>query len=202
MTVVSTKVGEIKAIIIGESSVGKTSLLNVLENGKLVGDIKATVSIDSHTKEVQVNGKKFKLRIYDTAGQERFRSMVSSYYRDVNGIIIVFDVTDRKTFDQVQYWMDEIKKNTQVYTYIVLVGNKSDLDSNRVVTTTEAQEKAQSYKIPYYETSATLGTNVQLLFDEFSKNTVLECSKKGIQLDPSGRASVSQKQGNSDGGCC
>ncbi len=117
-----------------------------------------------------------KLQIWDTAGQERFRTLTSSYYRGAHGIIIVYDVTDRDSFDNVRQWMHEIERFANPGVCKILVGNKCDMEEIRKVTTDEGAELARHFEIPFLETSAKNSINVEQSFITMSKEI-----KKNIQ---------------------
>ena len=115
-------------------------------------------------RTIQLEGKTIKLQIWDTAGQERFRTITSSYYRGAHGIIVVYDVTEMETFNNVKQWLHEIDRYATEGVNKLLVGNKSDLISKRAVDTATAKEFADSLSIPFLETSAKSATNVEQAF--------------------------------------
>merc|ERR1711957_684047 len=120
--------------------------------------------------EYMGEGKTIKLQIWDTAGQERFRTITSSYYRGAHGIIVVYDVTDKESFNNVKHWVQEIEKYAADGVNKLLVGNKCDLQSKRVVTYDEAKELADSLNIHFMETSAKNAHNVEDAFQAMAKN--------------------------------
>lgn len=115
-------------------------------------------------RTTELDGKTIKLQIWDTAGQERFRTITSSYYRGAHGIIVVYDVTDAESFRNVQQWLHEIDRNSGESTRKLLVGNKADLDSRRMVTTAQGKEFADGMGIDFLETSAKTSQNVEQAF--------------------------------------
>ena len=121
-----------KFLLIGNSAVGKSSMLSRYTEDiypENAGDI-STIGVDLKIKTLEIDGKIYKIQIWDTAGQERFRSITASYYRGTHGIAIVYDITDRESFDKIKYWTEEItRNNSNDSVSIVLIGNKSDLEN-------------------------------------------------------------------------
>ena len=121
-------------------------------------------------KKKEIEGKIIKVQIWDTAGHERFRSITYSYYRGANAIIIVFDITDKKSFLSITEWLKQIEKHAKENVFKFLVGNKSDLAEERKVTFEEAKEYADKHDLPYIETSAKEGININELFESSIKS--------------------------------
>ncbi|KAG1218214.1 hypothetical protein G6F35_008499 [Rhizopus arrhizus] len=154
---------------------------------------------------IELEGKTVKLQIWDTAGQERFRTITSSYYRGAHGIIVVYDVTDDDSFQHVKQWLQEIDRYAAEGVNKLLVGNKSDLTDKKVVSTEQANELAESIKIPLLETSAKDATNVEQAFLTMAKqikdrmgSTMQQTQAKSTVKVGQG-ASLEPKQA---GGCC
>jgi len=124
----------------------------------------STIGVDFKIRTIELDGKTIKLQIWDTAGQERFRTITSSYYRGAHGIIIVYDVTDMDTFNNVKQWLNEIERYANENVNKLLVGNKSDMVQKKVVDTAMAQEFASNLRIPILETSAKTASNVEQAF--------------------------------------
>ena len=176
-----------KVLLLGDSDVGKSSLiLRYTEetfNSKLVNSI----GVDFKMKKKEIDGKIIKVQIWDTAGHERFRSITYSYYRGANAIIIVFDLSDKKSFINIIEWLKQIEKHAKENVFKFLVGNKSDLIDERKVTYEEAKKYADEHDLPYIETSAKEGININELFDS-SITTFLNMTKsfggeKNIKLN-------------------
>ena len=159
-----------KVLLLGDTDVGKSSLiLRYTEetfNSKLVNSI----GVDFKMKKKEIDGKIIKVQIWDTAGHERFRSITYSYYRGANAIIIVFDITDKKSFLSITEWLKQIEKHAKENVFKFLVGNKSDLSEERKVTYEEAKEYADEHDLPYIETSAKEGININELFESSIKS--------------------------------
>lgn len=147
-------------ILVGESGVGKTSLLNQYTRGIFQSQVIATVGssvklllgLEYFAKEELIEGRKTKIKLWDTAGQEQYKSLTKNFYRNANGIIIVFDVSNRKSFDAVKEWLQNVKDHSPKETKVVIVGNKLDLE--REVSENEGIFLAQSEKIKYFDCSA------------------------------------------------
>uniref|UniRef100_A0A8C4Y510 RAB1B, member RAS onco family n=1 Tax=Gopherus evgoodei TaxID=1825980 RepID=A0A8C4Y510_9SAUR len=124
----------------------------------------STIGVDFKIRTIELDGKTIKLQIWDTAGQERFRTITSSYYRGAHGIIVVYDVTDQESYSNVKQWLQEIERYASENVNKLLVGNKCDLTTKKVVDYTTAKEFADSLGIPFLETSAKNATNVEQSF--------------------------------------
>mmetsp|Transcript_8234 Transcript_8234/g.8096 ORF Transcript_8234/g.8096 Transcript_8234/m.8096 type:complete len:205 (-) Transcript_8234:43-657(-) len=153
-----------KLLLIGDSGVGKSSILLRFADNTYAESFIATIGVDFKIKTVEVENKVIKLQIWDTAGQEKFRTITSSYYRGAHGIIVVYDVTNRDSFNNVKNWMNEITRYASENVNRLLVGNKSDMEGKKVVTYDEGKELADSFGIPFIETSAKTSVNVEQSF--------------------------------------
>lgn len=168
----------LKVIILGDSSVGKTSLMNQYVSKRFSNQYKATIGADFCTKEVVVDDRVVTMQIWDTAGQERFQSLGVAFYRGADCCVLVYDVTSPNSFKNLDSWRDEFliqanPRDPEHFPFVVL-GNKVDLD-NRQVSTRRAQQWCQSKNdIPYYETSAKEGINVELAFQTIAKNALAQ----------------------------
>lgn len=168
-----------KLLLIGDSSVGKSCFLLRFADDAYVDSYISTIGVDFKIRTVEIDGKTIKLQIWDTAGQERFRTITSSYYRGANGIIIVYDITDMESFNNVKQWLSEIDKYANDSVCKLLVGNKCDLAESRVVDTSVAQAYADEIGIPFLETSAKDSINVEEAFLAMSE--AIKKSKAGSQ---------------------
>ena len=153
-----------RAQLIGDSGVGKSCLLLRFADDTYTGTYISTIGVDFKIRTVELEGKTIKLQIWDTAGQERFRTITSSYYRGAHGIIVVYDVTDMESFEAVKGWLNEIDRYANENVNKLLVGNKSDLTSQKVVDYATAKAFADEIGIPFIETSAKNATNVEQAF--------------------------------------
>ncbi|XP_036142288.1 ras-related protein Rab-37 isoform X2 [Monomorium pharaonis] len=154
-----------KVMLLGDSGVGKTCLLTRFRDGRfLPGNYITTVGIDFRNKVVTVDDTPIKLQIWDTAGQERFRSVTHAYYRDAHALLLLYDVTNKTSFDNIRAWLSEIREHANEDVVIMLLGNKSDCGTERIVKREDGERLAQEYKVPFMETSAKTGLNVELAF--------------------------------------
>lgn len=157
-------------MLVGDSGVGKTCLLVRFKDGAfLAGTFISTVGIDFRNKVVDVDGMKVKLQIWDTAGQERFRSVTHAYYRDAHALLLLYDVTNKASFDSIQAWLTEIQEHAQDDVVLMLLGNKVDSAQERAVKREDAEKLAKDYGLPFMETSAKTGLNVDLAFTAIAK---------------------------------
>ncbi|XP_068082477.1 ras-related protein Rab-37 isoform X2 [Anabrus simplex] len=152
-------------MLLGDSGTGKTCLLIRFRDGLfLSGTYISTVGIDFRNKVVTVDQTKVKLQIWDTAGQERFRSVTHAYYRDAHALLLLYDVTNKTSFDNIRAWLGEIREYSQDDVVIMLLGNKSDCNSERLVRKEDGERLAREYNVAFMETSAKTGLNVELAF--------------------------------------
>ncbi|XP_054134719.1 ras-related protein Rab-37 isoform X1 [Melozone crissalis] len=165
-------------MLLGDSGVGKTCFLLQFKDGAfLSGTFIATVGIDFRNKVVAVDGVKVKLQIWDTAGQERFRSVTHAYYRDAQALLLLYDITSKMSFDNIRAWLTEIHEYAQKDVVIMLLGNKADVSSERAVRTEDGASLAREYGVPFMETSAKTGMNVELAFLAIAK----ELKQRAVQ---------------------
>jgi small GTP-binding protein len=162
----------IKIIIIGDSNVGKSSISSMFVDNVIKLDYDTTIGVDFFTKIIPVDDKDIKLQIWDTAGQERFLSITKSYYRSVNSVLIVFDVTHRKSFLNIKKWLKEIKNNGVENPTVFLVGNKIDSMEKRQISYDEAFQLAEENNIEYIECSAKTNNHIYDLFEKLAKKTI------------------------------
>jgi len=189
-------------LLIGDSGVGKSCLLLRFADDTYTESYISTIGVDFKIRTVELDGKTIKLQIWDTAGQERFRTITSSYYRGAHGIIVVYDVTDVESFNNVKQWLHEIDRYASESVNKLLVGNKSDLASKRAVSFEARKEFADSLGIEFVETSAKNATNVEKAFmamsSQIKQKMKTQPSKdpKNTKINPG--SSVNQNKG----GCC
>ena len=164
-----------KLLMIGDSGVGKSSLLLRFASDQFEDSYMTTVGLDFKIRTVEVDGRGVKLQMWDTAGQERFRTITSSYYRGAQGIVVVYGLDDKKSFENVKQWVEEIDRYAGEGVVKLLVGNKCDVEA-RQVTREEAEKFAEELKMRYMETSAKTGENVEETF----MLTAREIKAKGV----------------------
>ena len=169
----------LKLLILGDSNVGKTSLLLTYVDNYFPDSHVATIGIDYKIKEVDINGLKLKLQIWDTSGQERFRSMTHTFLKNANGIAFVYDITNKKSFEGVKNWIKDAENNGNGFEKI-LIGNKIDLEGKREVSHDYAEKYANKKKIKTFETSAKTNINVNEPFDYLAKLIIKDKTKEEI----------------------
>ena len=184
-----------KIVLIGDTSVGKTNILSKYLSNEFDPDSKATVGVEFGTKDFKIGNNIVKVQIWDTAGQERYRSITNAYYKGAKGSLLVYDITNPKTFESLDKWISDLKTNAEEKISIVLIGNKTDLEDQRKITTEQGKEKAEFYKLAFIETSALNGNNIEKAFNElitdvyknhhelFEKQAKVELTDKAIDLE-------------------
>ena len=198
---------KVKIMFIGNSSVGKTSIIKRYSKNIFSTSYISTLGIDFESKNINIDNKIINLQIWDTAGQEKYKVLSKNYYNNSNAFIIVYDITNLESFESVMNWIDQIKENAPENVKSILLGNKSDLEEKRKVTYQEGKDFATSNGMQFIETSAKTASKVQeafeLLTQEIIKASVtkdrgMEKKEKSVHLS-SGVSDLSTKQ---KGGCC
>uniref|UniRef100_A0AAQ5ZKM7 Ras-related protein Rab-25 n=1 Tax=Amphiprion ocellaris TaxID=80972 RepID=A0AAQ5ZKM7_AMPOC len=161
-------------VLIGESGVGKSNLLSRFTKNEFNHDSRTTIGVEFSTRTVQLSGFTIKAQIWDTAGLERYRAITSAYYRGAVGALLVYDITKHLTYESVERWLKELYDHADPHIVVMLVGNKTDLESERSVPTEEAKDFAEKKDILFLETSALESTNVEAAFT----NVLAEIHKK------------------------
>jgi len=197
-----------KLLLIGDSGVGKSCLLLRFMDETYSDSYISTIGVDFRIRSIEADGKHIKLQIWDTAGQERFRTITSSYYRGANGIIVVYDISDKESFENLKQWLQEIERYASNKVTISLIGNKSDLKEQRQVSKSEAGEFAQYNDMDFLETSAKDNKNVGKFFVQIAlkilekedANTMAQTRKHNIYSEES--IKIKTAQNNQNNGCC
>lgn len=175
-----------KLVIIGNSGVGKSSLLLRFSDDQFNESYLTTIGVDFRFRTQQIDNRQVKLQIWDTAGQERFRTITSAYYKGADGIVIVYDVTSETSFTEIEkFWLSEVESYAEKNVEILLIGNKSDLEKK--VPTNVAKEFAQSKNMEFFETSAKTADSVQTAFITLARKLMSkrEALNKPKQYAPS-----------------
>ena len=164
----------IKILTLGETQVGKTSIVLRYSEDKFNYNKIATIGIDFKIKVIKKGNEKIKVSIYDTAGQERFQNIVKHYYKGANGVLLVYDITKRDSFKKLEFWIEDLKENSDNIDnlFIYLIGNKNDMEDKREVSYQEACDFAKENNLPYIEVSAKTGNNIKKLFDDVIKGAM------------------------------
>jgi len=194
-----------KYIIIGPSGVGKSCLLLQFTDKRFHNEHDLTIGVEFGARMITIEGKQIKLQIWDTAGQESFRSITRSYYRGAHGALLVYDITRRDTFTHLQGWLAEVREHSNKEMIIMLIGNKSDLESKRAVTYEEGKRLAEQEGLVFMETSAKTAANVEEAFLETANRIFIKVKEGSADFD-STNSSIKGKQMDSrpddqKGGC-
>jgi small GTP-binding protein len=164
----------LKYIIIGDAAVGKSNLLLRYVHGQFKPEYQLTIGVEFGAKNIEISNKIFRIQIWDTAGQESFRSITRAYYKNSVCAMVVYDITSRDSFNNVMSWIEDCKNQSPKTIFMILVGNKCDLEDKRQVSYEEGQDLAEKNELLFFETSAKDGINVEELF----VNSAKEISKK------------------------
>ena len=159
----------LKFIIIGDAAVGKSNLLVRYTSGQFKEEYQLTIGVEFGSNNVIISDNTYRIQIWDTAGQENFRSITRSYYKNTACAIIVYEISNKKSFENISSWIEECKNTAPKSILMVLVGNKCDLEDNREVTEEEGREFAEKNGMLFFETSAKTGKNVEELFKQSVK---------------------------------
>ena len=173
-------------LLLGDTKVGKTSLILRFCDNYFSQVHLATIGIDFKIKDIESDsGKKMRLKLWDTAGQERYKTITTNYFKSAQGIIIAYDITDRLTFDNVKHWLEQINQFAANNICKILIGNKCDLEDKRKVSFDEGNALASANHIKFYETSSKEGLNVDDAFIDIAKeieSTLEESESNNITL--------------------
>lgn len=197
-----------KIIIVGDTGCGKSCLLSQFTDKSFEPIHDLTIGMGFGSKIINVLDKKIKIIVFDSGGQETFRSITRSYYKGSLIAILVYDITRRKTFNEVKEWILETDKHSDKLVTMVLVGNKSDLEYIREVSKKEGNELAKKKGMMFYETSAKNGKNVYNMFNDPSEKVLNEIIKGDIEVENLGinissdKSPLIQKNNNSKYSCC
>ncbi|KAJ3426588.1 ras-related protein rab-2a [Anaeramoeba flamelloides] len=199
-----------KFVLIGDSAVGKSCLLLQFTDQRFQATHDLTIGVEFGSRVIEVDGVSIKLKIWDTAGQETFRSITRSYYRGAASAILVYDVTRRDTFNQLENWIEDARQNASENTQIIIVGNKIDLENKREVSEEEGRKFAEENGLWFLEASAKTGHNVNQIFQNMTRiiyqkiqngELSTESELSGIKIGSTAKLIVSKKKEKS-GGCC
>ena len=194
-----------KLILIGDSYVGKSNILLKYLKNQFNENSKTTIGVEFGTKNIIINNKRIKIQIWDTAGQERYRSITSAYYKGAKGALIVYDITRKNTFDNIDKWITDLKLNRDKNICIIILGNKSDLIDKREINKNDGIKKAEMYKTAFLETSAFNGDNISKAFDELIEQIVIN-NKNIFQDDNENEidkgVNLNDEKNNNNKKCC
>jgi len=185
----------IKLLLIGDSGVGKSCLLLRFSDDSFTPSFITTIGIDFKIRTIELEGKRIKLQIWDTAGQERFRTITTAYYRGAMGILLVYDVTDDKSFANIRNWIRNIEQHASENVNKILIGNKCDLVDKKMIDTAKGKALADEYGIKFMETSAKNSINVEDAFITLAKDIKKRLIDTAEQA-PNGDTSIRLKNQN------
>ncbi|XP_027069835.2 ras-related protein RABE1a-like [Coffea arabica] len=175
----------VKLLLIGDSGVGKSCILLRFCEDSFTTSFITTIGIDLKIRTIELDGKRIKLQIWDTAGQERFRTITTAYYRGAMGILLVYDVTDESSFNNIRNWIRNIEQHASDSVDTILVGNKADMDeSKRAVPTSRGQALANEYGVKFFETSAKTNHNVNEVFFSIARDIKKRLAESEIRAEP------------------
>ncbi|EEB05417.1 GTPase Ypt2 [Schizosaccharomyces japonicus yFS275] len=177
----------IKLLLIGDSGVGKSCLLLRFSEDSFTPSFITTIGIDFKIRTIELDGKRIKLQIWDTAGQERFRTITTAYYRGAMGILLLYDVTDEKSFENIRTWFSNVEQHASENVFKILIGNKCDCEEQRQVTYEQGQALAEELGIKFLEASAKTNVNVDEAFFTLAR----EIKKQKIDAEQESSAQAS-----------
>ncbi|OHT02057.1 small GTP-binding protein [Tritrichomonas foetus] len=197
----SETLSSVKLVLLGDSGVGKTSIVTQYVSGVAANNVKPTIGAAFVTKEVIVDGKPLELLIWDTAGQEVYRGLAPMYYRSALIAIVVYDVTRTQSYEAVNYWIKELKTNVDGSIIILVCGNKTDLEDKRAVESAAAQAMADSEGALYAETSASTGAGIERMF-QLAVSKLLSTRKNNTDSTPSSGVNLNDGNETKSNKCC
>ncbi|KAJ6244139.1 rab2a [Anaeramoeba flamelloides] len=171
-----------KLILVGDSGVGKSCILMRYLHDEFQTDYDVTIGVEFGSIPLEIMDQTILLQIWDTAGQESFRSITRPYFRRAVGALLVFDITQRESFNNLKSWLEDIRLNASFNVQITLIGNKVDLSYDRVVSYEEGEKFAKEHGLLYYETSANTSTNIEKVFEETAKSIYVRVQNGEIQI--------------------
>ena len=200
-----------KYIIIGDPSVGKSNLLMKFAHNKFTEEYQTTIGVEFGAKNIQLNDQTYRIQIWDTAGQENFRSITRAYYKNCVCAMIVYDITCRESFEHIQNWLQDIRDQSPKTVLIVLIGNKIDLEDKRIISYDEGKDFASKNDLLFMETSAKTGERVDEIFEISAKEIDkkmrenyydLKSETCGIKEGKTNNINLNTEKSKDKKGCC
>ena len=198
----------VKVIIIGDSSVGKTNIMNKYLKNEFLEDSKATIGVEFGSKLYKIDGHNIKAQIWDTAGEEKYKAITGAYYKGSKGAFVVYDITRKETFESVDRWINDLKSTGDSKITIILIGNKCDLEDKREISKENGEEKARSFGCAFLETSALSGDNIEKgfemmiseIFKKFGNEAIDE--EELVTVERGEELKLDKKEDQKKKGCC
>ena len=196
-----------KVVLVGDSFVGKTNIMSKYLKNEFHEDSKATVGVEFGSRQFNIEGHVVKAQIWDTAGQERYKAITSAYYKGAKGAFIVYDITRKESFDNVTKWAEQLKSTADKNLTIIIIGNKTDLEDQRQVTSEEGQNKANELESAFIETSAASGSNLDKAFEMMINQVYNKCHEEmlaegDVEIEGGEDINLSKKPENTKKACC
>ncbi|KAK9452904.1 ras family-domain-containing protein [Dipodascopsis uninucleata] len=192
----------IKLLLIGDSGVGKSCLLLRFSEDSFTPSFITTIGIDFKIRTIDLDGKRIKMQIWDTAGQERFRTITTAYYRGAMGILLVYDVTDEKSFNNIRNWFSNVEQHASEGVNKLLIGNKCDWEEKRAVSAEQGKALANELGIPFIEASAKANINVEEAFISLARQIKQRIMDSAPEPTQGSNIDISSGQKNTNGGKC
>ena len=196
-----------KVVLVGDSFVGKTNIMSKYLKNEFHEDSKATVGVEFGSRQFNIEGHVVKAQICDTAGQERYKAITSAYYKGAKGAFVVYDITRKESFENVSKWAEQLKSTADKNLTIIIVGNKTDLEDQRQVTSEEGQNKANSLESAFIETSAASGSNLDKAFEMMINEVYKKCHEEmlaegDVEIEGGEDINLAKKPENTKKACC
>jgi len=197
----------LKVVLIGDSGVGKSNLLSRYTRNEFNLESKSTIGVEFATRSIKIDGKQVKAQIWDTAGQERFRTITTAYYRGAMGILLVYDITNEKSFDNIKTWIQNIKQHASEDVEKMILGNKCDMEDKRHISTEQGQRLAAEHGVEFMETSAKSNINVEEAFVMIARKIKAKMDTKSVSMPQASSSAAAIRPAQTDAGaekrgCC
>lgn len=170
-------------LLIGDSGIGKTCILRRFADDKFDPNYILTIGVDFKVKTIEINGKSVLVQVWDTAGQERFNTITKNFYHRADAVMLVYDITDAKSFKNISQWMHNIDENAKDTIVKTLIGNKCDLKDKRVISRDLGEEMAKEYGISFHETSAKTNINIEVAFGDLIQKILVKKSETPAEVN-------------------
>ena len=191
-----------KVVVVGTSGVGKTAIVRQLIEGNFREEGQPTIGVEFKIYSFRVGEEVIKLQIWDTAGQERFRAVSKAYFRNAMGAVLVYDITQRQSFEELNGWLNDLRSLCAPNATIIMIGNKVDLAEDRTIAEAEAQEFSERYNLEYFETSAKNGHRVAEAFVRLGQQILMHVKSSGYKPPaPIDEKKLTETKSNTSNGC-